>query len=117
MASADPNSFLPLTPVSFHVLVTLDSGIQHGYAVKRSVEKRTRGVVRLGAGTLYHAIQSLTKRKLVAQCAPPTPDSAGTSRWKFYRITKLGGLVLRAEVKRLESDLRFAHANLTESGV
>jgi DNA-binding PadR family transcriptional regulator len=110
---ADLSSFLPLTPVSFHVLITLERGVEHGYAIKRAVEERTQGVVRLGAGTLYHAIQSLAKRGLVAQCDPPTPQAAGTSRWKFYEITALGGRILRAEVRRLEADLHVAQATLS----
>ncbi|MGD2069824.1 MAG: helix-turn-helix transcriptional regulator, partial [Gemmatimonadota bacterium] len=55
MDSKDAGSFLPLTPVAFHVLVTLHGAVSHGYAIKRLVEERTDGVVRLGAGTLYHA--------------------------------------------------------------
>jgi len=92
--------------------VTLEGGVQHGYAIKRAVEERTQGVVRLGAGTLYHGIQSLRKRELIEQCDPPSSDVAGTSRWRFYRMTELGRQVLRAEVNRLEADVRFARARL-----
>ena len=112
MSPVDPSTFLPLTPVAFHVLVTLEGGVQHGYDIKRAVEERTRGVVLLGAGTLYHAIQSLRKRDLIEECDPPTPEMAGSSRWRFYRMTGLGKLVLRAEVARLEADVRFARARL-----
>lgn len=108
-----PNSFLPLTPVAFHVLVTLEAGPQHGYAIKREVEERTRGVVRLGAGTLYHAVGSLAKRGLIAECAAPDPEAVGSSRWRFYEITPLGVNVLRAELARLESDVAFARASLS----
>jgi len=116
MNTPDALSFLPLTPVAFHILVTLELGTQHGYAIKREVEARTGGVVRLGAGTLYHAIGSLSKRGLVAQCAPPDPEAAGSSRWRFYRITPLGARVLRAEVERLEKDVSFARSSLSEAG-
>lgn len=72
MSLPDPISFLPLTPVALHVLLTLDGGDpMHGYAIKREVEKRTDGVIRLGAGTLYHALGSLHKRGLIAECEPP----------------------------------------------
>ncbi|MGW8266409.1 MAG: PadR family transcriptional regulator [Longimicrobiales bacterium] len=111
--SSDPRSFLPLTPVAFHVLVTLETGPMHGYAIKRQVEERTQGVVRLGAGTLYSAIGSLARRRLISECAPPEPDAAGSSRWRFYRITPLGAQVLRAEVDRLEADLAFARDHLS----
>ena len=114
MSSPEPRSFLPLTPVAFHVLLSLEEeGPQHGYAIKRTVEERTRGIVRLGAGTLYHAIGSLDKRGLLTECPPPTPDAAGSSRWRFHQITPLGRSVLRAEVARLEADVAFARARLS----
>lgn len=113
MVSTDPNSFLPLTPVAFHMLVTLESGPQHGYAVKRTVEERTQGVVRLGAGTLYHAVGSLEKRGLIAECEAPEPETVGSSRWRFYEITPLGRRVLRAELERLEADVAFARSSIS----
>ena len=112
MTSQDPRSFLPLTPVALHILVTLEGGVEHGYSIKRIVEERTRGIVRLGAGTLYHALGSLAKRELVTECPPPSPDAAGSSRWRFYQITPLGRRVLEAEVDRLEADIAAARANL-----
>lgn len=108
MDSKDAGSFLPLTPVAFHVLVTLHRAVSHGYAIKRLVEERTDGVVRLGAGTLYHAIGSLKDKGLIAECDPPSSDAAGSSRWRFYGITPLGEQVLRAELHRLEADVAFA---------
>lgn len=116
MGTTDIESFLPLTPVAFHVLVTLQGEVSHGYAIKRSVEERTDGVVRMGAGTLYHAIRSLGRRGLIAECDPPTPDAAGSSRWRFYRITRLGERVLRAELRRLEADVAFARAAVRPVG-
>lgn len=115
MVSKDPVSFLPLTPVAFHLLVTLESGPQHGYAVKRSVEERTRGIVRLGAGTLYHAVGSLEKRGLIAECDAPEPETVGSSRWRFYEITLLGRRVLRAELERLEADVAFARSSISSA--
>jgi len=115
MTSAEPRSFLPLTPVAFHVLVTLEAGAQHGYAMKREVEDRTQGVIRLGAGTLYHAIGSLAKRELIAECEPPEPEAVGSSRWRFYEITPLGARVLRSELARLEADVAFARASLSSA--
>jgi len=113
MSAPEPNTFLPLTPVAFHVLVTLELGPQHGYAIKREVEERTQGVVRLGAGTLYHAVGSLAKRDLIVECEAPEPEAVGSSRWRFYAITPLGARVLRAELSRLEADVAFARASLS----
>ncbi len=112
MATQDPATLLPLTPAAFHILVSLTNANKHGYAIKRDVEARTEGVVRLGAGTLYHAIQSLHKRGLVVESEPPEPDGAGSSRWRFYGITPMGGRVLAMEVLRLEADVKVAKAKM-----
>ena len=119
MRSTDPQSFLPLTPVAFHILLELTAGPRHGYGIKGAVESRTEGVVRLGAGTLYHAIGSLRKRGLIAETDPPDSDSEarGTSRWRFYRITPAGSRVLQAELARLETDVKWARARLAAAGL
>lgn len=110
--SGDPSIQRPLTPAAFHILVSLMGGAMHGYAIKRVVEERTDGVVRLGAGTLYHAIRSLHKRGLVDETDSPQPYEAGSSRWRFYRITKEGQRALEAELRRLEADVQHANAKL-----
>lgn len=110
--TGDAPSALPLTSTAFHILITLTSGPFHGYAIKREVEERTAGVVRLGAGTLYHALKSLNSRGLVAETDPPDAEAAATSRWRFHRITPEGRRVLVAECRRLEGDLRYARAKL-----
>ncbi|HSH75063.1 MAG TPA: PadR family transcriptional regulator [Longimicrobiales bacterium] len=112
--TTDPTRLLPLTPAAFHILVSLTDADLHGYAIKRDVEARTGGVVRLGAGTLYHAIGSLGKRGLVEETDPPEPD-AGSSRRRFYRITRLGRRVLELEVQRLAADVEYASGKLVEA--
>ena len=104
----------PLTPVTFHVLLSLTEQSAHGYHIKRMVEQRTEGAVRLGAGTLYAGIQRMTRDGLIEETDPPEDDREAEpgSRWRFYRITKRGREVLRAEVARLESDLAAARAVL-----
>ena len=108
MTPTDPADLLPLTPPAFHILVALTDADLHGYAIKREVEARTAGVVRLGAGTLYHAIRSLSKRSLIEETDPPTPDEVGSSRWRFYRIRPEGRRVLELEVRRLAADVKYA---------
>jgi DNA-binding PadR family transcriptional regulator len=34
------DSFLPLTPVAFEILLALADGEQHGYSIMREVERR-----------------------------------------------------------------------------
>ena len=85
----------------------------HGYAIKREVEDRTNGVVRLGASTLYTGIQRMEREGLLKETPPPeqSRQDAG-SRWRFYEITDLGRDVLDLEVARLENDLKLVRAHI-----
>src|SRR5687767_4773628 len=56
---SDPETFLPLTPAKFHILLALARGEQHGYAIMLDVEQQTEGRFTLGPGTLYGAIKRL----------------------------------------------------------
>ena len=109
MARQKPETLLPLTPATFHILLSLHEGVKHGYRIKREVEERTAGVIRLGAGTLYEAIQRLDRSGLINQTTAPADLENENARWKFYRITAFGRKALTAELRRLESDVGFAH--------
>jgi DNA-binding PadR family transcriptional regulator len=102
----------PLTPATFHILLSLTQGVAHGYHIKRMVEERTRGAVTLGAGTLYAGIRRMTQDGLIEETDPPEDagDAEPGARWRFYAITPRGREVLEAEIVRLESDLEAARA-------
>lgn len=105
--------FLPLTPATFHILAAISAGPMHGYAIKREVEERTNGVVRLGAGTLYAGIQRMEREGLLLESAPPAESNQDVgSRWRFYEITGLGREVLNLEVARLERDLDLVRSRI-----
>jgi DNA-binding PadR family transcriptional regulator len=101
----------PLTPATFHILVTLADASAHGYHIKRLVEERTRGAVRLGAGTLYSGLRRMEKDGLIEEVEAPADEEAGAgARWRFYAITPRGSEALTDEIGRLESDLAAARA-------
>ena len=108
MTKRKAESFLPLTPATFHILLSLYEGVKHGYRIKRDVEDRTSGGIRLGAGTLYEAIQRLDRTGLISQTKSPPDVQTENARWKFYRITTFGKKTLNAELRRLEQDVGFA---------
>lgn len=113
MKDYDAQGFLPLTPATFHILATIAAGPMHGYAIKREVEERTNGVVRLGASTLYAGIQRMEREGLLKESPPPEDLSQDAgSRWRFYEITELGRDVLNLEVARLETDLDLIRARI-----
>lgn len=112
MTPASHRPTRPLTPATFHILLSLTHEAAHGYRIKRMVEERTNGAVLLGAGTLYAGIQRMAKDGLIQETA--APEDAGDvepgTRWRFYAITKRGTEVLEGEIARLEADLAAAHA-------
>lgn len=103
---ADPQTFLPLSPAVFHVLVSLGDGDRHGYAIIKEVAERTNGAERMGAGTLYAILRRLLDEDLIDEVDGPAEDT----RRRYYRLTRLGRCVARAEVERLERTTSLARA-------
>ena len=89
------NSFLPLTETTFYILAALQKPA-HGYEIMQTVESLSGGDVRIAAGTMYGALENLSKQSLIL--AVPSNDS----RRKTYQISSLGQDVLSAEIKRLK---------------
>jgi DNA-binding PadR family transcriptional regulator len=108
-AAEDPlKTFLPLTPAVFYILVALAEGERHGYAIMQEAAKRSRGVTRLGPGTLYASISRLVTDGLIEESEERPDPKMGHSRRRYYRLTILGERVLVLETKRLEDLVRIA---------
>jgi DNA-binding PadR family transcriptional regulator len=106
--SRSPESFTPLTPAVFHILLTLADGESHGYAIMQDALKRSAGSVRLGPGTLYGAISRLLEDGLIEEFEKSVVSEKDDPRRRYYRLTKLGGRVLAEETKRLETLVQAA---------
>ena len=111
MTPSEDQSNRPLTPATFHILLSVAQGPAHGYRIKRDVEERTDGAVQLGAGTLYAGIGRMVRDGLIEETEPPEDAAVEpSSRWRFYEITEVGSDVLQREIARLEADLQAARA-------
>jgi DNA-binding PadR family transcriptional regulator len=100
-----------LPEASFHILMALADEDRHGYAVIQEVAARTDGKLKLGAGTLYRSIQRMLEQGWLAEISErPTPD-LDDERRRYYRITKQGRAVARAEAKRLTELVKLARAS------
>jgi len=86
---------LALTESTYYILLSLYRP-QHGYGIMQQTEKMSGGRIRLAAGTLYGALNSLCEKGWIIQL--PMEDD---SRRKEYRLTETGLRILRGEVKRL----------------
>lgn len=96
---------------SFHMMLVLAGGPLHGYAIRKEVEERTDGRIRLWPATLYGTLKELTDRGWIQE----TEEAAGPdddSRRRYYVLTKQGRRVLSAEATRLEGLARLARRRL-----
>src|SRR5262245_18034426 len=103
-------SFLPLTPAVFHILLTLADGEAHGYAMMREVTRRSAGSVRLGPGTLYGAIGRLLEDGIIEESEERPDPQMDDTRRRYYRLTKLGSRVLAAEPERRAGPVKAARS-------
>ena len=97
-----------LPSVTFCILMALAAGDRHGYAIMQDVAARSGGRVRLGAGTLYRALQRMLEQGLIEETGDrPTPEMDDERR-RYYRTTKLGSAAARTEAERLTELVRMA---------
>jgi DNA-binding PadR family transcriptional regulator len=106
----DPQSFLPLTPVVFHILMALSTEERHGYAIMKEVEASTEGRVSIQTGTLYQAIKRLLDAGLIRQAEPKVDPEMDDERRRYYALSGLGRKVLNEEALRLERMVALARA-------
>jgi len=103
-----PESHLPLRPATFQILMALVDGERHGYSIMTEVSERSEHTVRLGAGTLYGSLKRLLEDGLVEEAGERSDAELGDERRRYYRITKFGLSVAKAEARRLEAVVRVA---------
>ncbi len=109
-STADPESFLPLSPAMFHLLVALVEQEMHGWAIKKVVARRTDDTIQLSAGTLYGLIKRLLREGLIEESDRRPPLHWDDERRRYYRTTRFGRRVAQAEIRRMERALKVARA-------
>jgi len=98
-----------LTEAVYYILLSLMKPM-HGYGIIQNVEILSNHRVKLAAGTLYGAINTLLEKGYIV-ALPEESDS----RKKEYLITELGKQTLAAELSRLE-ELIANGKNILEGG-
>ena len=78
-----PESFPPLSPPTFHILLALADGELHGYAIMKGVTARSEGTVRLGPGTLYGALKRLLEDGLVEEAGERADPEQSDERRRY----------------------------------
>jgi len=97
-----------LTRSAFEVLLALQAGAAHGYAVMRFVEQITDGAETIPAGTLYRTLGRLVADGLVEETGTADPDAPHDARRRYYRLTAMGRELAAQEARLLASLLSAA---------
>ena len=96
-----PEDETPLTESTLYILLALEQGPCHGYAILKAVEALSGGRISLSTGTLYGAIKRLLEAAWIERGPDPLPNDTERER-KAYRLTSLGRSILLVEIDRLE---------------
>lgn len=97
-----------LTEAVYYILLSLTKPL-HGYGIMQYVSELSHDRVKLGAGTLYGAINTLLEKGWICTVAQES-----TSRKKEYVLTQTGRDVLEGELKRLRELLENGEKILNE---
>lgn len=103
--------FTALTESTYYILLSLYTP-QHGYGIMQQTELLSGGRVRLAAGTLYGALNSLCEKGWIT----PLPVQE-ESRKKAYKLTEKGLNVLKQELTRLQELVRNGETVLKEEAL
>jgi DNA-binding PadR family transcriptional regulator len=92
-----------LKPADFHILLALAPGPRHGYGLMKEVEQESNGGVRLEIGSLYRLLARLLDAGWIE-------EAEEDERRRYYRISRRGRRVLKAEAERLSSLVELSRA-------
>ncbi len=85
----------PMTEAMYYVLLALMHP-SHGYGLMQTIEKVSKGRIKMGPGTLYGVLARMQNDSLIVM-------ESDDGRRKTYRITKAGKEALIQEYQRLMS--------------
>jgi DNA-binding PadR family transcriptional regulator len=106
----DLSPFLPLSPATLHILLSLAGEKRHGYGIMQEVARQSDGQYKLGPGTLYDNLQKMMHQGMVESA--PGPSAKDDPRRRYYRLTSFGRRLLSTEIIRLENVVREARQHL-----
>lgn len=88
-----------MTEAVFYILLSLDEPL-HGYGIMQNAERLSGGRVRLAAGTLYGALETLQEKRWIEPVSAVGVPK-GSRRKREYRLTAAGRAAVRRELERL----------------
>ena len=106
--SGSVDSFLPLHPEAFRILVVLRRGERHGYAIVKDLEADPGRPGKVMPANLYRRIRTLLTQGLIRESGNRPDPESDDQRRRYFEITALGEQVARAEALRLHALLASA---------
>ena len=92
---------LPLSEITFYILLSLAPGRKHGYAILKEVETLSRESVKLSTSSLYDGLTRLLQQALIERVETENDLANGRAR-KYYALSDLGRRTLAAEAQRMK---------------
>jgi DNA-binding PadR family transcriptional regulator len=108
MAGIKGSAAPPLSPALFRILLSLGAGERHGDALKREIEQRTGGKLKLGPGVLYGAIARMLELGPIEESDARPDRHLDDERRRYYRITTYGREAAQAEAARMRELAQLA---------
>src|SRR5574338_235700 len=109
MPNPSPDTFLPLKPLVFQVLLALADRERHGWSLVREVQQRG-GFERIMPGNFYRTLRGMLAEGLIVESAARPAAGEDDERRRYFRLTTLGRDVAAAEARRLHAALREARS-------
>jgi DNA-binding PadR family transcriptional regulator len=96
---------LALNRGEYHILLALENGARHAYAIMSEVEELTEGATRFGPGTLFTSISRLLTNGWIEETGMRPDPRINDEQRQYYRLTGTGQRVLASESARLAGQL------------
>ncbi len=110
MKPKDPRALLPLTHLTYHIMLSLSERGLHGYAIVKSVKDRSDGAISPGTGTFYSALKRMLDEGVLVEVNAPEGASGSDSRRRYYELSPFGRQVLATETSRLRELVEWAES-------
>jgi PadR family transcriptional regulator PadR len=94
------------------ILAVLESGPSYGYAIVKEIDKRSKGILQLGEGTIYPVLYRLEEKHLVSAS---WHTAENTRRRKYYRLNPPGRKALAENRRQWEALAAVMRAALRSS--
>ena len=98
---SEASAFLPLSNLSFHILLALGDAPVHGYGIGKEVASRSEGRLNPTTGGLYQALKRMVEDGLV-QHTSVVESTSSDSRRRYFQLTELGRSAAALEAARFE---------------